>query len=93
MKNYKIVITLEFEHHEEYVIWEPELYGQLVYSGKNVEQILFDQKTMGYNAKPIYATIELYDNPVVQEIDVTIGNNQVRRQIIIGTKILPIIRY
>ena len=93
MKNYKIVITLEFEHHEEYVVWEPELYGSMVYRGIDVEKVLFDQQKMGYNAKPIYATIELYDNPIVQEIDVTIGNNQVRRQILIGTKILPIVKY
>lgn len=93
MKNYKIVITLEFPHHDEYVIWEPELYGQLIYSGYDLEEMLFDVEKMNYNVKPIYATIELYDNPILQELDVTIGDRVVRRQILVGKKVLPIIKY
>jgi hypothetical protein len=88
MKNYKIVITLEFPHHEEYVVWEPEFYGQMKYSGIDVEKVLFNVEP-----QPIYATLELYENPNIQEIDVKVGDNIIRRQLLIGTKILPIIRY
>ena len=31
-KNYKVVATIEFpDGKEEFVLWEPELYGQMVY--------------------------------------------------------------
>ena len=88
MKNYKIVITLEFPHHEEYVVWEPELYGKMKYAGVDVEKVLFEVEP-----KPIFALIELYDNPIIQEIDVRVGDNTIRRQLLIGTKILPIMSY
>jgi hypothetical protein len=88
MKNYKIVVTLEFPHHEEYVVWEPELYGQMKYTGVDVEKILYNVEP-----KPIFAIIELYDNPIIQEIDVKIGEDIVRKQLLIGTKILPLVTY
>jgi hypothetical protein len=90
MKQYKIVITLEFPHHEEFVVWEPELYGKLCYNRIDVEQLLYDKEKNGYTEELLSATIELYDDPKVTEIDTKLGDDTIRRQILIGTKILPI---
>lgn len=90
MKQYKIVITLEFPHHEEFVVWEPELYGRIVYGGLNLEEILYDKEKNNYTEDLLSATIELYDDPKVTDIDTRIGDDVVTRQILIGTKILPI---
>jgi hypothetical protein len=90
MKQYKIVITLEFPHHEEFVVWEPELYGKLCYNNIDVEKLLYDKEKNGYVDDLLSATIELYDDPKVTDIEMKLGDQLQIRQILIGTKILPI---
>ena len=94
MKNYKIVITMEFPNGDErFVIWEPELYGKLVYSGVDVEQFLTDMSKNDFKTPPLTYLIELWENPHLENIVSVIGSNKVILPICVGTKVFPIIRY
>ena len=93
MKNYKIAVTIEFPHHTEYVIWEPEMLGALMYNGVDIQSIFYDTSKNGFTDVPVHVLIELYDNPALEQITQRINGNEVQMQILIGTKILPIRSY
>lgn len=90
MKDYKVVIRIEFPHHEEYVIWEPELYGNLAYQEIDLETLFYDTEKNGFQEKPIIVDMDLYESPQVKEIDMLMAGVPVKRQMIIGTKVFPI---
>ena len=94
MKTYKAVLTLEFQDgHEEFVIWEPELLGSLLYNDVDIFGMFYDPKTKYFTKQLLFVKIELYESPQVKDVQVRIGDNEVTRQILIGTKILPIRTY
>lgn len=90
MKNYKIAITIEFPHHTEYVIWEPEMLGHLMYNGINIEDIFYNIEKNGFKDPPVHVLIELYEDPKIEQITQKMNDKEVLMQILIGTKILPI---
>lgn len=91
MKQYKIVITIEFEDgHEEFVVWEPELLGAMLYGGIDLYEFFYDPKKNNLTQQPVLVKLELFDDPIIKNIQVKIGDVLVNRQILIGTKILPI---
>ena len=94
MKNYKIVCSIEFPNGSvEYVIWEPEFYGEMLYKGIDVSELFYNISRNGFADAPVDVLVELYDNPQIKEIGVKIGDNEQVRQLLIGTKVLPIRNY
>ena len=91
MKQYKIVVTIEFEDgHEEFVVWEPELLGAMLYGGVDLYDFFYNPTKNNLSQQPILVKLELFDDPIVKDIQVKIGDEMILRQILIGTKILPI---
>ena len=93
MKNYKVVITLEFpDGSVEYVIWEPELYGRLCYMNSDFHSIFYDTTKNNFQVPPVDVLIELWENPQLTTISSQIGNKLGLKQICVGNKILPLKR-
>lgn len=92
MKNYKVVLTIDYPHHTEYVIWEPEMLGVMLYKGVDLYKLFYETKPspMQNADAPVNVLIELYEDPQVKEIIQRIEDKEVQMQILIGTKILPI---
>jgi len=91
MKTYKVVATIEFpDGHEEFVLWEPELYGEMIYGGVDMAELFY--KTLGgdFNTAPVNVLIELYENPIVKKIMSKIGDEEIYLDLLIGTKVFPI---
>lgn len=93
MKNYKVVITLEFPDGSlEYVIWEPELYGKLCYMNSDFESIFYDTSKNNFKVPPVDVLIELWDNPQLTTISSQIGNELGLKQMCVGQRIIPLKR-
>ena len=91
MKNYKVVAKIEFPNgREEFVLWEPELYGQMVYRGVDMYELFYNTSKNGFEVAPVNVLIELYENPVVNKIVSKIGDNEVLLDILIGNEVFPI---
>jgi hypothetical protein len=91
MKTYKVVATIEFpDGREEFVLWEPELFGQMMYRGVDLYNLFYDTSKNGFIDAPVTVLIELYENPTVKEIVSKIGDNEVLIDVLIGNKIFPI---
>lgn len=94
MKNYKIVITIELPNGDEhFVIWEPELYGELVGKGVDMETFLTEFVKNDFKVVPVSYLIELWNNPTIKQLVSKIGSNEVIREVCIGERIFPIVRY
>lgn len=94
MKIYKVVATIEFpDGREEFVLWEPELYGEMVYRGVDIEGLFYNTLGSNSNTAPVSVLIELYENPVVEKIRSKMGEDEVMLDLLIGTKIFPIRRF
>lgn len=94
MKNYKIVCSIEYsDGHMEYVIWEPEFYGQMMYSNVSVRDLFYKPSLNEFSDQIVDVLLELWENPQVQNIMSKMGDNEVFHQICIGKKIFPINRY
>ena len=94
MKDYKIVATIEFsDGREEYVIWEPEFYGEMIYRGIDMYELFYNTSKNDFNVSPVNVLIELYENPVVKKIVSKIGDEEVYLDLLIGTKVFPIRRF
>ena len=90
-KNYKIVATIEFpDGREEYVIWEPEFYGDMIYNQVDIYNLFYNTSKNGFKVAPVNVLIELYNNPVVKKIMSKIGDTEVYLDLLIGTKVFPI---
>ncbi len=91
MKNYKVVITLEFpDGSVEYVIWEPELYGKLCYMNADFEEVFYNKNN--FKVQPIDVLFELWENPSVSSVSSQIGDKLGLKQICVGTKVIPLKR-
>lgn len=94
MKEYKIVITIEFPNGDErFVIWEPELYGNMVYNKIDVGQVLENMCKNDFEVAPLSYLLELWENPHLKNIVSKIGSNELVQQICVGKKIFPIVRF
>ena len=93
MKNYKVVISLEFpDGSMEYVIWEPELYGKLAYMQTDFESIFYDTTKNNFKVAPVDVLIELWENPQVTTISSQIGDIVGLKQMCVGNKVMPLKR-
>lgn len=93
MKNYKVVISLEFPDGSiEYVIWEPELYGKLAYMNADFESMFYDTTKNNFQVAPVDVLIELYDNPQLTTISSQIGDKVGLKQLLVGERVLPLKR-
>ena len=91
MKNYKVVATIEFpDGREEFVLWEPELYGQMVYRGVDMYELFYNTSKNGFEVAPVNVLIELYENPVVRKIGSKIEGNEEIVDLLVGNRIFPI---
>lgn len=91
MKTYKVVATIEFpDGREEFVLWEPELYGEMIYRGVDMVELFYNTLGGDSNTSPVSVLIELYENPVVKKIMSKIGDEEIYLDLLIGTKIFPI---
>lgn len=91
MKNYKIVATIEFpDGREEFVLWEPELYGEMVYRGVDMYELFYNTSKNGFEVAPVNVLIELYENPVVRKIGSRIKGNEEIIDLLVGNKVFPI---
>jgi hypothetical protein len=62
--NYKIVISLLFpDGNEEYVIWEPVLYGEMLDKGVDLYSLFYSSELV--KNPPLEVNIFLYSNPSV----------------------------
>jgi hypothetical protein len=94
MKNYKIVITIELPNGDEhFVIWEPELYGDLLKKGVDIETFLVEFVKNDFKVSPVSYLIELWNNPTIKPIVSKMGSNEVIRELCVGERIFPIVRY
>ena len=94
MKHYKIVATIEFpDGHEEYVIWEPEFYGQMVYNNVSVDELFYNTSQNGFSDAPVSVLLELWENPLIQKIVSKLGDKEVLQELLIGNKVFPIRRF
>lgn len=94
MKKYKIVITIEFPNGDErFVIWEPELYGEMVYRGVDVGQVLENMSKNDFKTPPLSYLLELWENPRLENIVSKIGSNELLQQLCIGKRVFPIARF
>lgn len=90
----KVVITLEFANgDEEYVIWEPELYGYLIKSQVDIPAMLADSVKNDFSTPPMSYHLELWENPHIQKIVSKIGSNEFIRNVCVGKKLFPIRSY
>jgi len=77
--NYKIVVNLIFpDGTEEYVIWEPMLYGDMLSNKVNLYSLFYESPELVKNP-PLEVNIFLYSNPSV--------TNTSLGQMLIGKKI------
>ena len=91
MKNYKVVATIEFpDGREEFVLWEPELYGQMVYRSVDIVELFYNTDKNGFEVAPVNVLIELYENPVVRKIGSKIEGNEEIVDLLVGNRIFPI---
>ena len=91
MKNYKIVATIEFpDGREEFVLWEPELYGEMVYRGVDMYELFYNTSKNGFEVAPVNVLIELYENPIVRKIGSRIKGNEEIIDLLVGNKVFPI---
>jgi hypothetical protein len=87
----KIVFTIEFpDGHEEYVLWEPEFYGEMIYKGMDITELFYNTHKNGFIDPPVSVLIELWENPSVKKITSKMGDNEVILDVIVGKKIFPI---
>lgn len=94
MKNYKVVISMEFpDSSMEYVIWEPELYGKLCYLKADFEAMFYDTTKNNFQVAPVDVSIDLYENPQVTTISSQIGDKVGLKQLLVGTRVLPLKRF
>jgi hypothetical protein len=88
---YKVVCTIEFPHHTEYVIWEPEFLGQMMYKGIDIESIFYNTEKNGFIDAPVNVLIELYKNPTLLEIPSKNEGELQQIPLLVGEKVLPIL--
>jgi hypothetical protein len=77
--NYKIVVSLLFPNgNEEYVIWEPMLYGDMIDRRVDFYSLFYQSPELVKNP-PLEVSIFLYSNPSV--------TNTSLGQMLVGKKI------
>jgi hypothetical protein len=85
--DYKIVIDIVFPNgDEEYVIWEPFFYAELLERKVNLYELFYNSPD-AIKTPPLDVNIFLYHNPIVQTISSTIGSKIDIKQLLVGKKI------
>jgi hypothetical protein len=91
MSNCKIVCTIEFpDGYDEYVIWEPLFYGEMIKNKVDVSALFYDISKNGFRTPPLNVWVDLYIEPRVEEISQKWGDNEVLRQVLLGKKCFTI---
>ncbi len=85
--DYKIVVNIVFpDGDEEFVIWEPLMYGDMIDRGVDFHK-LFYHTPDAIRTPPLEVHLFLYHNPIVTNISQNTGDNKVIRQLLVGRKI------
>lgn len=88
--NYKIVVNIVFpDGNEEYVIWEPLLYAEMIDRKIDFNKLFFHSPD-AIRTPPLEVHIFLYLNPTVTDISQNTGSNKVIRQLLLGKRICHI---
>lgn len=94
MKTYKVVASIEFPNgQEEYVIWEPEFYGTMLYKQIDIVGLFYNTSENGFLDAPVSVLLELWENPQIKKIVSKIGDNEVSQDLLIGKRVFPIRRF
>jgi len=87
MIEYKIVCKIEFpDGNEEYVIWEPVFYGEMVSNNVDIASLFYDTTKNGFTTPPLNVWIDLYVSPTIQQIVQGQGDKQGIKQFLVGRK-------
>jgi hypothetical protein len=85
--DYKIVVNIVFpDGDEEYVIWEPLMYGEMIDRGIDFNELFYNSPD-AITTPPLEVHILLYHNPTLTTISQNTGSNKVIRQLLLGRKI------
>ena len=85
--DYKIVVHLVFpDGTEEYVIWEPLMYGHMLDTKVDFNKLFFHTPD-AIRTPPLEVFIYLYHNPIVTNISQKRGDNEVITQLLVGRRI------
>ena len=88
--DYKIVVDILFPNgNEEYVIWEPLMFGEMIEKGVNFNELFYNSPD-AIRTPPLEVNIWLYHNPTLTTITQNIGLKMVIRQLLTGRKIFLI---
>jgi hypothetical protein len=91
--NYKIVVVLEFlDGTEEFVIWEPKMYGDMIKHNVNFTKMFYESPEI-VSTPPLFVNLFLYNDPKVVEVDSTVGDKLSRREILMGENLFFITSY
>jgi len=92
--SFKVVVFLEYsDGRVEHILWEPEMYGQMCYNNTDFHNLFYETTAKLAQVSLVDVFMELWDKPLIQEIQSQIGDKSVMRQIITGKKILPLRRF
>ena len=87
MIEYKIVCKIEFpDGSEEYVIWEPLFYGEMISNKVDIAALFYDTTKNGFTDVPLNVWIDLYVSPVIQQILQGQGDKQAIKPFLVGKK-------
>lgn len=88
--NYKIVVNIVFpDGNEEYVVWEPLMYGEMIDRKIDFNKLFFNSPD-AITTPPLEVHLFLYHNPTVTNISQNTGSNKVIRQLLLGKRICHI---
>jgi hypothetical protein len=91
MSNCKIVCTIEFpDGNDEYVIWEPLFYGDMIKNKVDVSSLFYDITKNGFRTPPLNVWIDLYIEPRVEMLEQLWGGSALVKQVLIGKKCFTI---
>lgn len=87
LTDYKIVLDIVFPNgEEEYVIWEPLFYAELLDRKVNLYDLFYTSPD-AIKTPPLDVNVFLYHNPTIQVITSTRGSKTTTNQILVGKKI------
>lgn len=90
LNEYKIVVNILFpDGNEEYVIWEPLMYGEMIDRKIDLYELFYNSPD-AITTPPLEVHIFLYHNPIVTNISQNTGDNKVIRQLLVGRRICHI---
>ena len=91
MIEYKIVCKIEFpDGSEEYVIWEPVFYGEMISNKVDIASLFYDIDKNGFTTHPLNVWIDLYVSPTIQQIVQGQGDKHEIKSFLVGKKCFSI---